>query len=191
MPKVRKITREEVLKAAAEVVQKRGESALNARSVAAHLGCSTQPVYSLFGGMKELRAALQEEAKRAYRRFIDEYLAACGRSRYESFGMGFVKFAQQERGLFRFFFLHDSTKDGVSAEEPYLDDILAEMTGLYHMTAAEARAFHADMTVYSYGLATLVNTGNYAPTDEEISACLKREFYALYALYFPNRPRLG
>ena len=189
MPRTSKLTREEVLRAAAEVVRKGGEPALNARAVARELGCSTQPVYSLFQSMDELRSALTEEAKNAYRRFIDGYLARGGRSRYEAFGMGYVKFAQEERGLFRFLFLRDSAAPSAQAKDPYLDDILAEMTELYHMTEERARAFHGDMTIYSYGLAALVTTGNYTPTDEEISECFKREFYALYAYYFPKRPK--
>ncbi len=189
MPRTSKLIREEVLKAAAEIVRTEGEGALNARSLARALGCSTQPVYSLFRNMDELKEALAEEAKNAYRRFIDGYLARGGRSRYESFGMGYVKFAQEERGLFRFLFLRDCKEGQSPAKDPYLDDILAEMTALYRMTEEEARAFHGDMTVYSYGLAALVTTGNYTPTDEEISECFKREFYALYAYYFPKRPK--
>ncbi len=189
MPRTSKLTREKVLRAAAEVVRKGGEPALNARAVARELNCSTQPVYSLFQSMEQLRSALTEEAKNAYRRFIDGYLARGGRSRYESFGMGYVKFAQEERGLFRFLFLRDCETPSMQAEDPFLGDILAEMTELYHMTEEEARAFHGDMTIYSYGLAALVTTGNYTPTDEEISECFKREFYALYAYYFPKRPK--
>ena len=188
MPRTSKITREEALRAAAEIVRTEGEGALNARSLARALGCSTQPVYSLFRNMEELKNALFEEAKNAYRRFIDGFLARGGRSRYESFGMGYVKFAQEERGLFRFLFLRDC-ETPQALTDPFLEDILSEMMSLYRMTEEEARAFHGDMTIYSYGLAALVTTGNYAPTDEEISECFKREFYALYAYYFPKRPK--
>ena len=177
-----KVLREDVLKAAAEVVRKRGASALNARAVAAELGCSTQPVYSLFASMDALRDALVDEAKLQYHAFIGEYLARAGRSRYECYGMGFVKFAREERGLFRYLFLERAEAD------PYLSEIVSEMMSLYHMPEEKARTFHADMTVFSYGLAVLVNIGAFRPTDEEISAFLKREFYGLYAVHFPERP---
>lgn len=185
MPKVRQITREDVLKAAAEVVRK--GIALNSRAVAAELGCSTQPVYSLFGSMDALKSALFEEGKRRYHRFIEEYFARAGRSRYECFGMGYVKFAREEKGLFRFLFLNQG---GAKVDDPFLDEIITEMKTLYRMDEARARAFHTDMSVFSYGLAVLVNSGATA-SDEEISGFLKREFYGLYAVYFPERPRLG
>ena len=97
-----KITREQVIRAAAEAVRKGGTAGLNARSVAGELGCSTQPVYSQFKGMAELKRALKEEAVRLYREKIEAYISESGRSRYEAFGMGFVKFAREEKGLFRF-----------------------------------------------------------------------------------------
>lgn len=189
MPRGNNFTKEAALKAAAEVVRKRGEDALNARAVAAELGCSTQPVYSLFGSMEGLKSELEGEAKRVYRRFIDAYLAKGCKSRYEAFGMGFVRFAREEQGLFRYLFLHSGMAPSVQAEDPFLGDILAEMMSLYRMTEEQARAFHGDMAIYSYGLGVLVNTGSLCVSDEEISECFKREFYALYALYFPNRPK--
>lgn len=186
MPKVRQITREDALKAAAEVVRK--GCALNARAVAEELGCSTQPVYSLFGNMEALKAALLEEGKKRYHRFIEEYFVRAGRSRYECFGMGYIKFAREEKGLFRYLFLN---QEGAQIDDPFLDEIIAEMMTLYHMDEARARAFHADMSVFSYGLGVLVNSGVLEASDEEISGFLKREFYGLYSVYFPERPRLG
>ena len=52
-----KITREAILKGAAEVVRKEGEQGLNARRIAKELRCSTQPVYSQFRNMEDLHPA--------------------------------------------------------------------------------------------------------------------------------------
>ncbi len=184
MPKQRKITSEAVLKAAAEVVREGGAEALNVRSVAAQLKCSTQPIYSLFRNMESLRRALHGEAKAQYKKHIDEYLQDTSRSRYESFGMGFVSFARDEKGLFRYLFL-----SGKGTPDPFLDDIVEEMVTLYHMPAWIAQAFHADMAVFSFGLGVLVNKQSDALTEEQISGAFKRQFYALYGYYFPNRQR--
>lgn len=186
MGKKVQMTKAAILRAAAEVVRKGNK--LNVRAIAEELGCSTQPVYSQFQNMEELKETLLEEAKARYRDYIEEFLAKAGRSRYECFGMGFVKFAHEERGLFSYLFMRSGRGE---LKDPFLDDILSEMMTLYHMTESEARAFHGDMAVYSYGLAVLINLGNLHLSDEEISECLKREFYGLYDYYFPNRPRLG
>lgn len=184
MPKT-KISREDVLRAAAEVVRKEGERALGARAVAKELGCSTQPIYSLFQNMGDLEAALLEEAKGRYHAFIEGYFAATGKSRYESFGMGFVKFAKEEKGLFRFLFLSERSSETI---DPFFEEILGEMCALYGMDRKTAEAFHRDMAIFSYGLAMRANLGDNA-SEEEISAAFDRQFYALYGYYFPERER--
>lgn len=190
MPK-QKISREYILKGAAAFVAENGAEALNARSLAHALGCSTQPIYSAFENMNGLKRALLEEAKKAYRGFIDAYLDNAP-SRYEAFGLGYVRFAREEKGLFRFLYLRAREEDSPrNVDDPFIEDIIAEMKSLYGMDETRARAFHGDMAVYSYGLATLVCTDYTAYSDEDIDKMLKREFYALYAYYFPERPPLG
>ncbi len=182
MPKEKRIGKEDILRTAAELVS--GGAGLSVRAVAEQLGCSTQPIYSCFKGVGELRDALYEEAKGHYHAAIEACMEASPHGRYAAYGMGFVRFAREERGLFRFLFFDEER--GFPAD-PFFDEILAEMMALYRMDEATARAFHADMTVFSYGLAMTV--GNVSLTDAEIAAAFDREFYALYGLYFPRRPR--
>ncbi len=184
MPKNRRITEEMVLNAAAEIVRAEGTEALNVRSLAKALDCSTQPIYSIFKNMEGLWRALMGEAKAKYRKHIDDFLRQGGRSNYEAYGMGFVSFAKEEQGLFRYLFL-----SGKGTPDPFLDDIEGEMMTLYHMPEETAAAFHADMAVFSFGLAVLVNKQADALSEEQIAEAFKRQFYALYAFYFPNRER--
>ena len=58
MPPKVKVQKEEIVRAAVEIVRKQGMAALNARTVAAALGCSTQPVFSNFAAMEDLQAQL-------------------------------------------------------------------------------------------------------------------------------------
>ena len=54
-----------------------------------------------------------------------------------------------------------------------------------------ARAFHRDMTYYSYGLAILANTGHLALTETELREAFRREFRALAAYYGPPKKLPG
>ncbi len=184
MPKKRRITEEMALAAAAEIVKTGGAEMLNVRALAKALDCSTQPIYSLFRSMEGLWRALIADAKRQYRRHIDAYLNEEGTNGYEAYGKGFVSFAKKEQGLFRLLFL-----TGKGTPDPFLDDIETEMMTLYHMPEETAAAFHADMSVFSFGLAVLVNKQADALSEEQISEAFKRQFYALYSFYFPNRER--
>ena len=44
MPPKVKITKENIVETAIELIKKEGEVSLNARSIASSLGCSTQPI---------------------------------------------------------------------------------------------------------------------------------------------------
>ncbi len=186
-----RISREDIIKAAAEVVRKEGAEGLNARRIAAELGCSTQPVYSQFKNMSALSSALSVAARAEYRRRIDENLRACPpESRYEAYGLAYVRFAREEKGLFRYLNSSRAQSAPPLVEEPYLADIIAEIKNLYGMDEARAFDFHGDMAIYSYGLASQLANGRAALSDEEIIRRLRVEFYALYAYYFPERPPL-
>ncbi len=177
------IGKKELLAVAVELVREGGEEALNARAVAKAAGVSTQPVYSLFHGMEGLKDALYEEATARYYASIEESLPKA-KSRYEAFGLGFVRFAREEKGLFRFLFLGKRPP-----ADSFFSEIVREMVREYRMTEEEATSFHADMMVFSFGLAALVNQRSEALTEEEIEDAFSREFCALYGLYFPHRPR--
>ena len=107
MPAVRKVSKEQIIDAAVEVLRDDGFSAINARSVAKKLGCSTQPIYFSFKNMDELKAALTQRAIELHtQRVLDSLCAHEGSdSRYSSYGMGFVKFAAEEKQLFRWLYL--------------------------------------------------------------------------------------
>ena len=100
MPAVRRISRDAIVDAAVEVLREGGFSAVNARSVAKKLGCSTQPIYSSFQNMDELKAALRARAIALHTQRVQDSLRAHegNDTRYSSYGMGFVKFAAAVSG---------------------------------------------------------------------------------------------
>ena len=66
MPAAKKISKDEIIDAAIEVLRDDGFAAINARSVAKKMGCSTQPIYFSFKNMEELKAALTDRAIRMH-----------------------------------------------------------------------------------------------------------------------------
>ena len=90
MPAVKKVTREKIVDAAVRVLQEDGYSAVNARSVAKKLGCSTQPIYSEFQNMEELKAALTARAVEMHEKRVRDFLRGYegSDSRYSGYGMG-------------------------------------------------------------------------------------------------------
>ena len=190
MPAVKKVSKEAIVDAAVEVLREGGAAAINARSVAKKLGCSTQPIYLSFQNMDELKAAMTRRAIALHTRHVRDSLRvhedsdSCYSqySRYSSYGMGFVKFAAEEKHLFRWLYL-DGEQFAPYQDDVLLPEIIAAMVSEYGYTEELAGKLHRDMAYYSYGLAILANTGHLNLTDGELLEAFRREFTALAAYY--------
>lgn len=184
VPAARKVSKDEIIDAAVEVLRDDGFSAVNARSVARKLGCSTQPIYFSFQSMDELKAALSERAIRMHTRRVRDSLRAHegNDSRYSSYGMGFVRFAAEEKQLFRWLYL-EGHQLGPYQNDVLLPEIIAVIVEEFGYSEEVARRFHQDMTYFTYGLAILANTDHLRLTEPELREAFRREFRALTAIY--------
>lgn len=190
MPAAKKVSREEMIDAAVDLLRESGAGSINARNVAKKLGCSTQPIYLSFQNMDDLKAAMTQRAIALHTRHVLDSLrvhddtGSCYSkySRYSSYGMGFVKFAAQEKHLFRWLYL-DGEQFGPYQDDVLLPEIHAAIVAEYGYTEEIAQKLHQDMAYYAYGLAIRANTGHLNLTDEELLAAFRREFTALAAYY--------
>ena len=101
-PKI-KITKEMILDGAFELVREAGAEALNARSLADKLQCSTQPILYQFRTMDEIREAVYRRADD----FHTQSLLAGVESAADPFlsiGLAYIRFGYEEKNLFRFLF---------------------------------------------------------------------------------------
>ena len=73
MPPRKRIFREDILKAAVQLVQEEGTAALSMRNIARTLRCSTQPIYSEFENMETLREELVAYTDRVTPNFLAGY----------------------------------------------------------------------------------------------------------------------
>lgn len=184
MPAVRRISRDAIVDAAVEVLREGGFSAVNARSVAKKLGCSTQPIYSSFQNMDELKAALRARAIALHTQRVQDSLRAHegNDTRYSSYGMGFVKFAAEEKQLFRWLYL-EGDKQKPQQQDVLLPEILETIVQEYGYDLDTARRLHQDMTYFSYGLAILANTDQLSLEGDQLRRAFQREFMALTGVY--------
>lgn len=159
-------TKEQMIDAAFQLVRREGFTALTARSLAAELGCSTQPIMYQFPELAKLRELLYQKA--------DEYHTAYLFSAEDLLGIGlkYVQFAAEEPNLFRLLF-QSGHFDGAS-----LTDMVAapEVAGIVQATSSELglakedalSAFEA-LFVAVHGYASLIanNAMKYDPTAIE------------------------
>ena len=70
MPPKTRITKDDIVKSATDIVRERGIGEINARDIAARLNCSTQPIFSNFNNMNDLFEAVIRNAYDMYRTCI-------------------------------------------------------------------------------------------------------------------------
>ena len=184
MPAAKKVSKDKIIDAAIEVLRDGGFSAINARSVARRLGCSTQPIYLSFQSMEELKAAPTERAIEMHTQRVRDSLRAHegNDSRYSSYGMGFVRFAAEEKQLFRWLYL-EGEQLGPYQNDVLLPEVIDVIVEEFGYSQEVARRFHQDMIYFSYGLAILANTDHLHLTEAELRETFRREFRALIAIY--------
>ena len=179
-PKV-KVSKEDIVNAAFSLIREKGSAALNARTIAAALGCSTQPIFSNFASMEELRAAVEAKAAALY----DEYMAREeeNSTRYKAGGMAYIRFAKEEKELFKLFFMCDRDGEPIPENDPLSN----EMTSLVHnnlgLSQEDAKLFHMEMWIYVHGIATMLATGFWDISWELIGRMLTDAYMGLRKQY--------
>lgn len=154
-----KITKEDIIEAAIELVRQRGALALNARNLATTLNCSTQPIFSNFSSMEELRMVVIEQADWMCNQYIKCEVESGVYPSYKASGMAYIRFAKEERELFKLLYMRDRSAEVVPKEMELGDEmksLLHDNTGL---TGAEAEFFHLEMWAFVHGIATMFATG--------------------------------
>lgn len=183
MPPKVKITKEDILRVGVELVRSGSKDALTARNIAKRLSCSTQPLFSNFSSMEELERAVVGAAYDVYRKRLFEDMQSAVYPLYKTAGMSYVKFAGEEKELFRFLFMRDRIGEDVltaSAEFEQMVDIVRSNTGL---SRKDAYMFQQEMWVFVHGLAVMVATGFLPWDDKSVSMMLTDVFEAMKKQY--------
>ena len=134
--------------------------------------------------MDELKAALTQRAIELHTQRVRDSLCAHegSDSRYSSYGMGFVKFAAEEKQLFRWLYL-EGEQPGAYQSDVLMQEVIGVIVDEFGYAEDVARRFHQDMIYFTYGLAILANTDHLHLTEAELREAFRREFRALIAIY--------
>ena len=182
MPPKVKTTKDDIIKAAVEIVRKSGASALNARDIALQLGCSTQPIFSNFFSMEELRDAVILRGYEMYRQYITEDTSSGEYPPYKASGMAYIRFATEEREMFKLLFMRDRSEERGSSDMD-IEDIIAIIKKNVGLDDKMARLFHLEMWVYVHGIATITATGYLSLDRELVSRMLTDSYQGLLKRY--------
>lgn len=182
MPPKSKFKKEQIVQAAVEVVERIGYDGLTARTLAAALGSSPRPIFTVFAGMDEVCAAVTDTAKSIYAEYAERGLT--GEPAFKGAGMAYIRFAAERPRLFSLLFMREQkTVPPVGEVLASIDDnsarILQSIIDGYGVSKAQAERLYRHLWLYTHGIAVAVATKLCSFTVEQIADMLTDVFVPL------------
>lgn len=172
MPPKQRITREMILDKSFDMFRSEGMEGVNARSVAKALNCSTQPIFSYFDGMDDLKSALEQRAKEVF----SEAVATVANEGLGSVCTAYARFAGEQPRLFAHLFMQIAAEN---VGEPLSKELRARVTQLEAqregLSDEQAQTLCASAWVYAHGLASACAVGLLTLDDEQIASRIARQ----------------
>lgn len=185
MPPKPKFTREQIVAAALALVSEKGMDALTARELGKRLGCSAQPIFTVFHSMEDVQDAVREAALGRFESYADRVPANL--PAYMRLATQMVLFAREEPRLYLLRFLPEN-RDGAVYGNMYsrmgimvrhcLDDLQKD----YSLSLQDAHTVFRHMWTYIFGVGTLCSTGAYDISADSFLENLERDFQSLMRL---------
>ncbi len=167
MPPKQKVRKIDIVEAVFMLAKKDGFERVNARSLATELGCSTQPIFSVFRNMNELKDVLYLYASD----YFDEYLRKQVDKENVLFSLGraYIQFAKKERHLFQMLFLRNEVTQNSFLE---ICEEFLEKSGTKNADVPEGQTdeqkIYLRAWIYFHGIAAMVSVNDIELYDEEI-----------------------
>ncbi|MBR4831100.1 MAG: TetR/AcrR family transcriptional regulator [Butyrivibrio sp.] len=183
MPPKAKVTKEMVAEASFEVIRENGHENLNARTIAEHLGCSTQPVLYYFKTVDEIREAAYGIAAK----FHDSFIMPGEKTKNPmlDMGMNYIRFGFEEKNLFRYLFQSDKF-GGMDVTtlmgNPGLSDVLGVIAKEIGCDIEEARDMFLTFFSVAHGLASLLANNSLEYDEKQCEKMLVNVFYGMIAV---------
>lgn len=182
MPPKCKFSREEIIDAALELTRERGFDAVSARSLGEKLGSSPRPIFGYFESMAQVQSAIIKAASELFWSFQRAEEGSGKYPPYKASGMAYIRFAREERELFKLLFMCDRSNESQAAspeDERIMDIICAQVA----IPRDSAKMFFLEMWAYVHGIATMIATGYYAWDEDTVSTSLTDMYQGLKFKY--------
>ena len=185
MPPKCRFTREEIIQAALDLTAEKGVGALTARGLAQRFGSSAKPIFGLFANMEEVQQEVVKAANLRYQEYLRQDMSAGRYPPYKASGMAYIRFAREQKELFKLLFMRDRTH-----EEKAAGDELEALLGLIQknmgLSRDDAYRFHLEMWIYVHGIATMIATAYLEWDMDFISAALTDAYQGLRLRFLPK-----
>ena len=185
MPPKCRFTREEIIQAALDLTAEKGVGALTARGLAQRLGSSAKPIFGLFANMEEVQQEVVKAANLRYQEYLRQDMSAGRYPPYKASGMAYIRFAREQKELFKLLFMRDRTHEEKAAGDE-LEALLRLIQKNMGLSRDDAYRFHLEMWIYVHGIATMIATAYLEWDMDFISAALTDAYQGLRLRFLPK-----
>jgi AcrR family transcriptional regulator len=187
MPPKAKITRDMIINSAFEIARTQGAESINARFVAEKLNCSTQPVMYHFTKIEELKRAVYDKADEFHSAYLMSFAGKTGEP-MQQIGLQYIRFAAEEKHLFRFLFQSGAfagkTLDElITAEE--LEPVLAILQKAAEVDRKQAAFIFLSIFLVAHGYASMLANNAMEYKEAYVVSILERAYVG--AIYASNK----
>lgn len=177
MPPKVKVTHDQIIQTALDIVRSSGIESLNARAIAKELNCSIQPIFKNFETMGSLKQALLVEAQKIYDAYTQKGMQDA--NPFLGIGLGYIQFAQEEKNLFKLLFMTHEFKQ-TSLIQIIQDDenqevvkLVAQLSGL---SLNLSEQLFIDVWLITHGIASMCATNDIHLSLDEVTKILRDAF---------------
>lgn len=177
MPPKTKFTKEMILEAAFELTRESGIESVNARSLASKLRCSTHPIMYCFDTVDDIRREVRARAERYQTEYI-EAEQGNGLS-MPQIGANYVRFAAEEKHLFRLLFQSDHFSKQTFLElvgDESVKPLIEHIQERYKLSEAEAKDEFTARFMLVHGMASMLANNSMVYDEALVARLLQRQF---------------
>ena len=162
------ITKQMLLDGAFELLKNEGIEMVTARKLAAHIGCSTQPIFRIYSNMDELLAELFEIARNYYEEFCLNSKISYNEP-FVTLGMNYVEFAKNEQNLFKLLFLsgnkYHTLYEVINGKENAF--VMKEIRKIPNLDMDKVESIFTKVFIFMHGMASMTIAGEFDLSNDE------------------------
>lgn len=180
MPPIPKISKDMILESGLKIIKDEGIDNLNVRNIANKLNCSTQPIMYHYKNMNLLKEELYSIVDSYHSQFLMQ--ENVNNNPLLNIGLQYIKFAEQEKNLFKFLFQSDKFSNFnfdnlIDNNEEGIKEIYLIMEKETKLDKNDIKEVFKLLFITAHGLASLLANNSITYDEKYCIDMLEKVFY--------------
>ena len=153
------------------------------------MGLIGLPIFSNFSSMEELESEVIIAIYNIYLEFLKKEADSEQYPKYKAYGMAYIRFAKEEKELFKLLFMRDRSKEDISPSWDFKASVQMIIDANSTISREKAELMHLEMWTCVHGIATMIAT-SFVPLEWEfISEIMSDVYHGIKARHIDSEVR--